>query len=78
MNEYEWKDNENETLYYFNTANGRIVGQVHKITHTKIWLAKINTKIHAEELYLGQYISCDFAMKSVEEYMAIQDRTLLE
>ena len=78
MNAYEWKDNDHDHFYYFNIANGRIVGQVHKISHTKILLAKINTKDHTEELYLGQYISCEFAMKSVEEYMAIQERTLLE
>ena len=78
MTEYEWKDNEHDHYYYFNTANGRIVGQVHKISHTKIWLAKIFTKIHTEELYLGQYISCDFAKNSVQEYMAIEGRTLIE
>ena len=77
MTDYQWKDNDNETLYYFNVENGRIIGQVHKVSHTKIWLAKIFTRIHTEELYLGQYISCDFAKKSIEEHVAIEGRTLI-
>lgn len=74
---YEWKDAEHENFYYFNTTTGRIVGQVHKISHTKIWLPKIFTSVHIEELYLGRYISCDTAKKSVEEFIAIEGRTLI-
>lgn len=78
MMNYEWKDNDStECSYYYNTEDGKIVGQVHKISHTKIWLSKIVLN-NNEEQYLGQYISEDFAKKSIVEYWIIQERTLLE
>jgi hypothetical protein len=70
--ERAWKDTENDTLYLYQTVDGRIVGQVHKVTHTKVWIAKI------DEQSLGQYISCEFAKKALEDYHLIQERTLLE
>lgn len=75
---YEWKDSEHENFYYFNTSTGRIVGQVHKVAHTKIWLSKIFTSVHTEELYLGRYISCDTAKIAIQEFILIEERTLLE
>jgi len=78
MNSFEWKDNENDTLYYYKIENGKIVGQVHKIAHTKVWLAKIFTKIHTEEIFLGQYITNEFAKKAIENFILIDERTLIE
>jgi hypothetical protein len=75
---YEWKDAEHENFYYFNTTNGRIVGQVHNVAHTKIWLSKVFTQVHIEELYLGRYISCDTAKTAIENFILIEEKTLLE
>jgi hypothetical protein len=77
MHERDWKDGDHEVYYFFNTADGRIVGQINKIVHTKIWVSKIY-KSPTEEAYLGQYISYEFAKKSVETYWIIQERTLIE
>lgn len=77
MTEREWKDSEQECHYFYERSNGLIVGQVHKFAHTKIWVAKIIFG-HADEKYLGQYITCQYAMKSVERFWEIQDRTLIE
>lgn len=67
-----WKDTENDTLYYYQSNDGKIIGQVHKISHTKVWIAKI------DEHQLGQYIDRDFAKKALENYYLIQERTLIE
>ena len=73
----QWKDTEQGCFYYFNESNGKVVGQAHNISHTKIWVAKIPIS-HNEEAYLGQFIDANFAKRSIEEYWQIQDRTLLE
>lgn len=73
----EWKDSSNDTLYYFNTTDGKIVGQVHNVSHTKIWVAKI-VHNYNEEHFLGQYISCQFAMKAIEYHYEVESRTLIE
>lgn len=72
----EWKDS-NQAQYYFNREDGKIIGQVHVIAHTQVWLAKIILN-HNEEKYLGQYISMEFAKKSVERYWYIDERTFLQ
>ena len=72
-----WKDADHDVHYIYNENDGRIVGQINKIAHTKIWLSKIIIN-HNEEKYLGQYIGHDFAKRAVEEYWLIQDRTLIE
>lgn len=72
-----WKDGDHDVFYFYNEENGRVIGQVNKWPHTKIWLAKIIFNVN-EEQYLGQYIGCEFAKKSVEEYCLIQERTLIE
>lgn len=72
-----WKDANDDCQYHYDVTDGRIVGQVNKIAHTKIWLAKI-IKNHNDEYYLGQYISCEFAKNAVENYWLIQSRTLIE
>jgi hypothetical protein len=73
----EWKDADNNTYYFFNKEDGLIVGQVHNVTHTKIWIAKIILNYN-EDKYIGQYITCDFAKSAIERYWEIQDRTLIE
>jgi ribonucleotide reductase alpha subunit len=77
MNTYLWKDAENENHYYYNENTGRIIGQVHKVSHTKVWLTKIYTNVHNEELYLGTYISCETAKIAIENHVSIQERTLI-
>lgn len=72
----EWRDTEHNCHYYFNIDNGLIVGQVHNIAHTKIWVA--NALVLNEEKFLGRYINVDFAKKSVEHYWAVEERTLIE
>lgn len=73
----EWKNTEQDCDYYYSTDDGRIVGQVHNIVHTKIWVSKIIMN-HNEEKYLGQYITREFSRKSVEQYWNIQDATFIE
>lgn len=78
MNETrEWKDALHDCYYFFNKADGRIVGQVNKIAHTSVWLAKIINN-HNDESFLGQYISCMHAQDAVVLYWIMQERTLLE
>ena len=74
----EWRTyGDGSTTYYFDTSNGKIVGQAHSISHTKIWVAKIIHNYN-EEQYLGQYISEHFAKAAIEQHWSISDRTLLE
>lgn len=73
----EWKDTDNDCHYFYNSEDGKIVGMVHNIVHTKIWLAKIIFN-HNDEKYLGQFITKDFSKASVERYWDIEDRTLIE
>lgn len=73
----EWKDTDNNTHYFYNLEDGMIVGQVHNVTHTKVWVSKIVFNFN-EEKFIGQYVTLDFAKKAIERYWEIQDRTLLE
>ena len=72
-----WMDADHDIYSFYNQEDGLVVAQIHKIAHTKIWVAKI-IQGHTDERYLGQYIGHDFARKAVENYWAIQERTLLE
>lgn len=72
-----WKDGDHDVFYFYNEENGRVVGQIHKIAHTKIWLSKIIFNVN-EEKYLGQYIAYEFAKAATENYWLIEDRTLIE
>jgi len=72
----DWKDADHNTHYYYNVENGQIVGQVHNISHTKIYLAVAIVR-NAEE-YIGRYIALDFAKNAVSHYWNIQERTLLQ
>jgi hypothetical protein len=77
MVDYDWRDSENGTYYFFRVVDGLIVGQVWNYAHTKIFGAKILI-VPNEEKLLGQYVNVDFAKKSIERYWEIQSRTLLE
>jgi hypothetical protein len=73
---YEWKEAEHHVYYYFRTNDGLIVGQLHNVTYTQIWVAmaiEINV-----ETSLGRYVSLDHAKAAVELHWKIQERTLLE
>jgi hypothetical protein len=72
-----WKECAHDTHLYYDMDDGRIVGQINTIAHTKIWVAKILTAVYNNEVFLGQYISLDFAQKAVEQFWNVQDRTLL-
>ena len=72
-----WKDGDHDVHYLYQESDGKIIGQVHKISHTKIWVAKVIFNYN-DDLYLGEYISCEFAKTSTQNYWDIKDRTLLE
>jgi len=73
---YSWKDLENNTSYLYKVANGLIIAQVHNVVHTKIWVAKIF--LEEREIFLGHYITLDFAKKAVENFMKVEEKTLLD
>lgn len=72
-----WKDAEHNTHYYYREFDGRIVGQIYNIAHTKVWGCKILIE-HNEEKYLGLYISEHYAKLAIEEYWDTQERTFDE
>lgn len=73
----KWKDCDHDTYYYYDEENGLIVGQIHKMAHTKIWISKV-IHGHNDEKFLGQYISYEFALMAVENYWLVQERTLID
>jgi hypothetical protein len=77
-NTRNWKEELHDTHYYYGTENGRIVGLITPVTHTRIWVARILTEQYNNDIFLGQYISLEFAKKAIETYWNIQDRTLIE
>ena len=75
---YQWKDLENNTSYFYREVDGLILAQVHNVVHTKIWVAKAFPHGMPEEKYLGQYVTLEFAKRSVERWIGLEDNTLLE
>lgn len=74
-----WRDTEQNCHYFYKTENGLIIGQVHNIAHTKIWIANILSGSNSnDEKFLGRYVTVDFAKKAVQDYFEIQNRTLLD
>ena len=71
----EWRCVTNNSHYYFQTHNGKVVGQAYNLAHTIVWGAKIPINA-TEDLILGQYIEMQFAKKAIEEYWEEKDRTL--
>ena len=74
---YQWKDIRVDNQYYYDTNTGMVVGQVHNITHTAVWVAKVWVSPMVEK-NLGQYISLEFSKKAVEAYWLEDSMTLLE
>jgi hypothetical protein len=73
----DWRDAEHKVSYYFDTENGRIVGQVFNLAHTNIWGAKVYDPNNGHnEKTLGQYITFEFSKKAVEHFWLMQERTL--
>jgi hypothetical protein len=71
----QWRCVDGNNHYYFQTHNGKVIGQVYNYAHTIVWGAKARTN-PTEELILGQYIEMEFAKKAIEEYWDELDRTL--
>ncbi len=72
---FGWKES-NDCFYYYKKLDGLIVGQVHKIAHSEIYIAKvINVN---EENGIGRYIDMFAAKSALETFWLIQSRTLLE
>lgn len=74
---YQWKDIRVDNQYYYNQQTGRIVGQIHSVTHTPIWIAKVWVNPLLEK-NLGQFISLEFSKKAVESYWLEDSMTLIE
>lgn len=72
-----WKDATDECYYYYKEDDGRIIGQVNKIAFTKVFIARI-IRNHNDEVFVGQFISCEFAQQAVRQYWETQDRTFIE
>ena len=77
MKSREWMDADHDTYYFYEKDTGKVVGQVHKIVHSKIWVAKIFLTPPNEE-YLGNYVGYEHGRRAVELYWNIQERTLIE
>ena len=76
MVEYDWKDAGNDSVYCFRKDNGQIVGMVHKISHTDVYMSKI-IKGNDEHI-IGRFINQGCAKVALFEYWDIENRTLLE
>jgi hypothetical protein len=72
-----WQDYEATNKYYYDDADGMIIGQIHKFgTSVSIYTATV--KPDNIDKLLGQYVNVDYAQKAVENFWLIQDRTLIE
>jgi rRNA processing protein Krr1/Pno1 len=69
-----WRYVEKNTHYYYQTYDGRVIGQAYNIAFTIVWGAKIPINA-TEELILGQYIELEYAKRAIEEYWQEKDRT---
>lgn len=65
-----------DCFYYFVEDTGMIVGMVHKIAHSDIYVSKIVER--NEETVLGRFIDGAFAKESIQSYWYKESRTLLE
>lgn len=70
----QWRCVDKNNHYYFQTHDGRIIGQVYNLAYTIVWGAKIPVNA-TEELIIGQYIEQEYAKKAIEEYWDGKDRT---
>ena len=60
--------------YFYDSLDGRVIGQVYTLAHTNI----CGAKLMATDELIGHYITMDFAKKAIETYFDIQNRTLIE
>jgi hypothetical protein len=73
----------NESNYFYDEDNGRVLGLAFKYANQNVvWCAKVYTDeipfTPENEKHLGQFISCEFARKMIENYWLMHTRTLLE
>lgn len=79
---YDWKS-VSDKYYFFNLANGRVVGQAGKVALQEIFYCVVYAKQDGApysphiETHLGHYISLEHAKTAVQEYWDIQNRTLI-
>lgn len=71
----EWRCINSNSHYYFQTHDGKVIGQAYNLAHTIVWGAKIPVTA-TEERILGQYIELEFAKRAIEEYWGDKDRTI--
>lgn len=72
---YNWRDAQ-DCSYYYIEETGLIVGQVHSIAHTNIYLAKIIKQ--NEEAVIGRFINCDSAKRAIDKFWVMEYNTLIE
>ena len=73
--EIDWKESA-DNVYCFRKDKGQIVGMVHKISHTDIYISKVIKQ--NDEYIIGRYINQECAKAALFEYWAMESRTLLE
>lgn len=71
----EWRCINSNSHYYFQTHDGKVIGQAYNLAHTIVWGAKIPVTA-TDERILGQYIELEFAKRAIEEYWDSKDRTI--
>ena len=71
-----WQEFESNINYYYDDADGKIIGQIHRFgTSTSVYTATIlNERI---DKTLGQYVSRDYAIRAVENWWNIEDKTMM-
>lgn len=72
---FKWKES-SDCFYYYKEEDGLIVGQVHKITHSEVYITKV-IKVN-EEFIVGRYINLDHAKAALARHWEIESRTLIE
>lgn len=71
---YDWKE-ASESVYCYRQDTGQIVGMVHRISHTDVYMSKIIKQ--NDETVIGRYINQECAKAALFEYWEIESRTLL-
>lgn len=70
-----WHPYEINNQYYYDNDDGLIIGQVHKFG-TSIAIYTASVIFENVERTLGRYITIEYAMKAVEKFWSMQERTL--
>ena len=74
--EIDWIESANDTIYCFRKDKGQIVGMIHKVAHTSVYMSKVVKQ--NDEYIIGRYINQECAKAALFEYWAMESRTLLE